>query len=68
MVAFGGGFAVGIGQMKGKMMISMHPVLSIFISAVLILLGGMLQYAMTRLFYKHPLSKMAFGAAARKSL
>ena len=69
MVAFGGGFAVGIGQMVGKIgNISLNPVLSILISTVLILIGGALEYALTLLFYKQPLSKMAFGALAKKNL
>lgn len=44
-----------------------HPVAVIVIDLVLILLGGLAQYGILIALYHVPLSKIAFGAAMRKS-
>ena len=36
--------------------------------AVLVLTGGVIQYGLMKLFYKFPLSKAAFGAAAKREM
>ncbi|MFQ7338344.1 MAG: hypothetical protein ACLROW_18470 [Roseburia faecis] len=35
---------------------------------VLVLTGGVIQYGLMKLFYKFPLSKAAFGAAAKRGM
>ena len=39
----------------------------IVIGYVAIVVGGVLEYLLSCLFYKKPLSKMAFGAALKKA-
>lgn len=42
-----------------------HPLVAIVADIVLVLTGGVIQYGLMKLFYKFPLSKAAFGAAAK---
>jgi hypothetical protein len=35
---------------------------------VLVLTGGVIQYGLMKLFYKFPLSKAVFGAAAKRGM
>lgn len=44
-----------------------HPVAVIVIDLALILLGGLIQYGISMALYHVPLSKIAFGAAMRRS-
>ncbi len=45
-----------------------HPLVAIVEDIALILIGGVIQYGLMRLFYKYPLSKAAFGAAIRREM
>ena len=42
-----------------------HPLVA---DIVLVLTGGVIQYGLMKLFYKFPLSKAAFGAAAKRGM
>lgn len=45
-----------------------HPLVAIVADIVLVLTGGVIQYGLMKLFYKFPLSKAAFGAAAKRGM
>lgn len=45
-----------------------HPLVAIVADIVLILTGGVIQYGLMKLFYKFPLSKAVFGAAAKRGM
>ena len=45
-----------------------HPLVAIVADIVLVLTGGVIQYGLMKLFYKFPLSKAAFGAAAKREM
>lgn len=45
-----------------------HPLVDIVADIVLVLTGGVIQYGLMKLFYKFPLSKAAFGAAAKRGM
>lgn len=45
-----------------------HPLVAIVADIVLVLTGGVIQYGLMKLFYKFPLSKAAFGAAAKRKM
>ena len=45
-----------------------HPLVAIVADIVLVLTGGVIQYGLMKLFYKFPLSKVAFGAAIEREL
>lgn len=45
-----------------------HPLVAIVADIVLVLTGGVIQYGLMKLFYKFPLSKVAFGAAIKREM
>lgn len=45
-----------------------HPLVAIVADIVLVLTGGVIQYGLMKLFYKFPLSKAVFGAAAKRGM
>jgi hypothetical protein len=47
---------------------TMHPAVSVLLSYGLIVLGALGQYGISHLFWRHELSKIAFGAAATRNL
>ena len=42
--------------------------MAIVADIVLVLTGGVIQYGLMKLFYKFPLSKVAFGAAIKREM
>lgn len=70
MLMFTGGIVIGIVSrvVDGiALPLSTSPVLAVILSYVLILIATIAHYVMTRLLYKYPLSKYAFGAALRRN-
>ena len=45
-----------------------HPLVAIVADIVLVLTGGVIQYGLMKLFYKFPLSKVAFGVAIKREM
>ena len=45
-----------------------HPLVAIVADIVLVLTGGVIQYGLMKLFYKCPLSKVAFGVAIKREM
>ena len=67
ILVIGAGLLVGIVQFlipKGFI----HPLVAMVADIVLVLTGGVIQYGLMKLFYKFPLSKAAFGAAAKRGM
>lgn len=47
---------------------TMNPIVSVLVSYGMILLGGLLHWLIARGFYKHEISKMAFGASLKRGM
>ena len=65
---FGAGMLLEIGLLFFIPKGFIHPLVAIVEDIALILIGGVIQYGLMRLFYKYPLSKAAFGAAIRREM
>lgn len=61
------GFLMGISK-NGLEIFSIHPVLSVVLSYALIFLGALGEQLLSKAFYKHELSRIAFGSAMKKSV
>ena len=68
ILVIGAGMLVGIAQQFFIPKGFIHPLVAIVADIVLVLTGGVIQYGLMKLFYKFPLSKAAFGAAAKRGM
>lgn len=67
MIAASGGYGyLSFCISRGIMNFSIHPIWVVILCYVLILLGALLENIVAKLFYKHDISKLAFGAAMKR--